>query len=274
MPIKKDETGKRWVEMNLLVPGTPEQVWAALATGPGYAGWFIKAEVEPRVGGKLVFHFGGGVASPGEVTEWSPPHKFGYVERDWDKDAPPVATEITIVARSGDRCQVRMVHSLFSSEDSWDDQLEGFESGWVSALEVLRIYLLHFAGVPAATFMSITPSKADAPTSWKQLTEAFGMSGANVGDRCSSSAGPEAFSGVVEHVHQDAKQRFTILRVEQPAPGLTAIGTYDKGNGAPPNVAICRYFYGDQAEQQLEKHEPAWREWFQQTFGSDEEKAG
>ncbi|ESZ18472.1 hypothetical protein X737_18045 [Mesorhizobium sp. L48C026A00] len=32
MPIKKDETGKRWVEMEFI---TPEQVWRAIATGPG-----------------------------------------------------------------------------------------------------------------------------------------------------------------------------------------------------------------------------------------------
>ncbi|WP_287073272.1 hypothetical protein [Mesorhizobium sp.] len=35
MPIKKDETGKRWVEMEFITPCTPEQVWRAIATGPG-----------------------------------------------------------------------------------------------------------------------------------------------------------------------------------------------------------------------------------------------
>jgi uncharacterized protein YndB with AHSA1/START domain len=51
MPIKKDGTGKRWVEMEFLVPGTPEQAWQAMATGTGNAAWFVKGEVEPRVGG-------------------------------------------------------------------------------------------------------------------------------------------------------------------------------------------------------------------------------
>ena len=27
MPLKKDDSGRRWVEMEFLVPGTPEQVW-------------------------------------------------------------------------------------------------------------------------------------------------------------------------------------------------------------------------------------------------------
>lgn len=46
MPVKKDGTGKRWVEMELLVPGTPEQVWQAMATGPGNAAWFVKGEID------------------------------------------------------------------------------------------------------------------------------------------------------------------------------------------------------------------------------------
>ena len=50
MPIKKDGSGKRWVEMEFLAPGTPEEVWQAMATGPGNAAWFTRATVDERVG--------------------------------------------------------------------------------------------------------------------------------------------------------------------------------------------------------------------------------
>ncbi len=40
MPMKRDDSGRRWVEMEFLVPGTPEQVWQAIATGPGMSAWF------------------------------------------------------------------------------------------------------------------------------------------------------------------------------------------------------------------------------------------
>src|SRR5688572_19853338 len=110
MPIKKDGTGKRWVEMELLVPGTPEQVWHAVATGPGTTAWFVRTEIEPRVGGAVLFDFGEGATSKGEVTAWEPHHRIEYVEREWQEGAPPVATEITVTGRSGDRCVVRMVH--------------------------------------------------------------------------------------------------------------------------------------------------------------------
>ena len=46
MAIRNDETGKRWVEIETIVPGTPEQVWQAIATGPGVAAWYVKAQIE------------------------------------------------------------------------------------------------------------------------------------------------------------------------------------------------------------------------------------
>ncbi|MDG4788001.1 hypothetical protein O7626_19000 [Micromonospora sp. WMMD1102] len=37
---------------DITVPATPEQVWAAIATGPGIDSWFMgRNEVEPREGG-------------------------------------------------------------------------------------------------------------------------------------------------------------------------------------------------------------------------------
>ena len=39
------------VEMRFELPGTPEQVWAAIATGNGISSWFVPTEVEERRGG-------------------------------------------------------------------------------------------------------------------------------------------------------------------------------------------------------------------------------
>lgn len=266
MPIKNDGTGKRWVEMELLLPGTPDQVWQALATGPGYTAWFAKSEIEPRVGGLLRFDFGDGVSGTGEVTKREPPHEFSYVERDWEKGAPPVATEITVVGRSGDSSVVRMVHSLFTSSDAWDDQVEGFEKGWPSFFAVLRVYLAHFAGSHAASFIVNRPSLESALPTWERMLDLLGLSGANTGQRRTSSSGPEPWAGVVEHVYQDGSQRYLVLRVEEPSPGVVVVGTHDKGT-PPPGLSICRYFYGEGAEQRAEESEPRWRDWLGKNFG-------
>ena len=69
MPLKKDDSGHRWVEMEFLVPGTPEQVWQAIATGPGMSAWFTPTTVDEHVGGAITFDFGdGSTLASGTVT--------------------------------------------------------------------------------------------------------------------------------------------------------------------------------------------------------------
>ena len=36
MSVKKEASGRRSVQVEVEVPGTPEEVWQAIATGPGY----------------------------------------------------------------------------------------------------------------------------------------------------------------------------------------------------------------------------------------------
>lgn len=107
MPVKKDGSGRRWVDMEFLVPGTVEQVWHAMATGPGMTAWFTPTTVDERVGGAIEFDFGEGT-SEGVVTEWDPPHRLAYEEHGWSGEAPPVATEVVVTSHSGDRCVVRI----------------------------------------------------------------------------------------------------------------------------------------------------------------------
>ena len=53
MSVKKEASGRRSVQVEVEVPGTPEEVWEAIATGPGIDSWFMGTnEIEPREGGK------------------------------------------------------------------------------------------------------------------------------------------------------------------------------------------------------------------------------
>ncbi|MGO4621299.1 SRPBCC family protein [Ensifer sp. 2TAB8] len=264
MPIKKDGSGKRWVEMELVVPGSPEQVWQAMATGGGNSAWFTKTEIDEQVGGKISFDFGPNGASTGEVTHWEPPARFAYVERGWSEGAPPVATEITVTARSGDRCLLRMVHSLFTDSDDWDDQLEGFEGGWPAFFEVLRIYLAHFAGEKAASFFVMASTPEPEAKVWSGLTETLGLAAANIVEERTAPPHPERLSGIVERVQQDAKQRYLLLRLKEPGSGIALIGTYSSGDGA--NASMALYLYGDDAKARAATSEPKWRDWFEETF--------
>jgi uncharacterized protein YndB with AHSA1/START domain len=266
MPIKKDGSGKRWVEMEVIVPGSPEQVWQALATGAGYAAWFTKAEIEERVGGALKFDFGPMGSTKGEVTAWQPPHRFDFVEREWSEGAPPVATEITITSRAGDKCVVRMVHSLFASSDDWDDQIEGFEGGWPGFFEVLRIYLAHFAGKKAASFQAIASIEGDQLATWKRFVEALDLVGSDVGEQRTTPQQPQRLSGAVEHILQNGKMRVILMRLDEPGPGVAMIGGY--GAGGRVNLSICIFFYGDDAATLAAASEHKWRSWLGEAFAT------
>ena len=75
MSVKKEANGRRSVTVEFEVPGTPEEVWQAIATGPGISSWFVPTEIEEK-GGKPVavkYKFGPGVEPQGVVTIWDPP---------------------------------------------------------------------------------------------------------------------------------------------------------------------------------------------------------
>ena len=60
------------LEFSVEVPGTPEQVWQAIATAKGMSAWFLPTEMEEREGGALHFTMGPEMGSEGHVTELGP----------------------------------------------------------------------------------------------------------------------------------------------------------------------------------------------------------
>ena len=76
MSTRKEPSGRRSVQVEVEVPGTPEEVWKAIGTGPGVSSWFVPTEIEERLGGKVISHFGPGMDSEATITEWNPPLHF------------------------------------------------------------------------------------------------------------------------------------------------------------------------------------------------------
>jgi uncharacterized protein YndB with AHSA1/START domain len=263
MPLHKDESSRRSVELEVLVPGTPEQVWQAIATGPGMSAWFTATTVEEHVGGAISFDFGdencGQDISSGKVTAWDPPHRLAYEEYGWSADAPPVATEVTVTARSGDTCVVRMVHSLFTERDDWDDELESFETGWPGFFEILKVYLGGFAGQPSATVRAMAGHDGGELQAWTKLTDALNLAGANVGERRETPPDAPRLAGTVARVHQDKAFREVMVRIDEPAPGVAVIGTCLMGD--EPRAMAGIYFYGDGAGETAAAEQPRWTSW-------------
>ena len=57
MSIKKEPNGRRSVEIEIELPGTPEEVWQAIATGPGISSWFVPTEFEEQNGKPVAMKF-------------------------------------------------------------------------------------------------------------------------------------------------------------------------------------------------------------------------
>lgn len=84
MPLKTSAPDRRSVEIEIEVPGTPEQVWKALATGPGFSAWFMPTTIKEHVGGDVTFVFGPGMQSKGSVTTSEPPYPSGVGRTAYD----------------------------------------------------------------------------------------------------------------------------------------------------------------------------------------------
>ena len=189
MSVKKEPSGRRFVQVEVEVPGTPEEVWRAIATGPGISSWFVPTEFEMRDGKPVAvkLDFGPGMESRSAITKWDPPRMFGAQGEGWG-GSPPIADEWSVEARAGGTCIVRIVHSLFAETDDWDNQLEGTESGWPGFFRILKIYLTHFRGQRSATMQWIAPAAGTEAEAWETLTAALGLEDVSAGQRWTAPA--------------------------------------------------------------------------------------
>jgi uncharacterized protein YndB with AHSA1/START domain len=264
MSVKTEASGRRSIQVDIEVPGTPEEVWQAIATGPGISSWFVPAEFEEE-GGKPVavkLDFGAGMESRSVVTSWDPPRMFVREGPGWVPGSPPIATEFSVEARAGGVCVVRVVQSLFSSTDDWDGQLLGAEGGWPGIGRILKLYLTHFRGQRSAIMQFMAPVAGTPAEAWATLTAAVGLNGVDVGQGWAAPAGVPALGGVVEDVMQSPPG--ALLRLDKPGPGTAALGTIEFGDTVMATLTF--YLYGDHAAANVARETPLWQAWIQERF--------
>jgi uncharacterized protein YndB with AHSA1/START domain len=259
MSVKKEPSGRRSVQVEVEVPGTPEQVWQAIASGPGISAWFVPTQLEPRAGGALQLDFGGGMVSSAKITEWQPPRRFVAEDRSWLPNGDPVATEWTVEARGGGKCLVRVVHSLFASTDDWDGQLESTEHGWPGYFRVLKHYLQHHAGAPSAAFSLMAPAAEGADAIWAKLSNALGAPTPRVGQRVRVDAGGGArLGGAVQAIDKVPQGHGAMLVVDEPVPGVVlASGMECMGMQM---ASLQAFFYGPGAAAAAATKD-RWQQW-------------
>ena len=154
------------------VDATPEQVWAAIATGPGIDSWFMgRNEVEPGQAVRTAF---GGYTPTHAVSAWEPGERLAY----GDTPAPDgrfVAYEFLIEGREQGSTVLRMATSGFLPGDDWADEFDAMTKGNALFFHTLVTYLTHFAGRTAVPVTAFGPLVADWPATRAALVSAIGL---------------------------------------------------------------------------------------------------
>ena len=249
-------TDERRLEFEVEVPGSPEEVWRAIATGPGISSWYVPHTVEERAGGAASASFGPGpeMQVAGRVAAWEPPHRIVF---DGGEGVDGLAFEWLVEGRDGGTCVVRLINTGFGSGAEWDGQYDAMHEGWQLFLTNLRLHRTHFPGQWATSMLPMAVWTSDRVEAWQRLTDRLGIPAAPaVGSRIQVTA-PDA-PPLAGTVLEAAPWRLAVL-LEEPAPGTAFLAAESYGEAT--GVSIWSYLYGPDAGALAAELDPRWRTW-------------
>jgi len=231
---------------------TPEEVWEAIATGPGIDAWLMgRNEVEPREGGTANMIMGD-TALRSTITAWEPGNRFAY-QGEEGPDGSVHAFEYLIEGREGGSTVLRFVHSGFMGDD-WEAEYEALQKGWGMYLDKLAEYFTYFRGRRATPIFAMVPPAQDQGDIGKRLQEGLGLKETpKVGDQVRLT--PEnlpPIDGVVDYVRGD----FLGVRTDD------AMYRFIRGyNGG---AVLGHHLFAEGIDR--EAAERAWQDWLTKLF--------
>jgi uncharacterized protein YndB with AHSA1/START domain len=253
------------VREEIELPAPPEQVWAAIATGPGVNSWFVgHTEIEPREGGQHSMTMADATLQS-TVTGWEPGRRLAF-QGIPGPDGAFMAFEYLIEGRdagaSGSGTTVlRFVHSGFLGDD-WESEYDAVSKGDRMYLSKLASYLRYFPAKTAAFHvMCWGPRIADAERVWSAFTQA-----AELDASAGGAAVREGDSGLIAVGRAAPAQAI----VDYAAPSFLGLRTSD---------SIYRFIHGYQDVVVVEQNafagndqarrlaEDGWQDWLAKAFG-------
>ncbi|GAA3936709.1 SRPBCC domain-containing protein [Actinomadura viridis] len=240
------------VRESIEIEATPEQVWEAIATGPGVDSWFMgRNEIEPGEGGRTRMTLAG-MTEEATVTAYEPGKRFAY-RSDESPEGTFMAMEYLIEGRQGGGTVLRMVHSGFLGDD-WEAEYEAMSVGDLMYLRKLAVYLKHFPGRISTFNLFAVGPQVPADRAWAAFGDALGLPGAPAAGAAVrlSVEGLPAAGGVVEW----ADRGFVGVRTDG--------GLYMLLHGHLDTVVVEYHHYtGDLDTGRLET---AWGTWLERAF--------
>jgi uncharacterized protein YndB with AHSA1/START domain len=156
------------------VAATPEQVWEAIATGPGLDAWYMgRSEVDPYEGGAMRTDVDGHVTQA-RITAYEPGRRFATHTSRGD-DGSFFALEWIVEGRDAGSTVVRSVGSGFIGHDDWEGEYDATRAGGRYYAHTLRQVLTYFMG-RRATSVSLTVRFSGPPArAWPALLDGLAL---------------------------------------------------------------------------------------------------
>ena len=176
-------------ETRIEIDAPIEEVWRAITEERELERWFAPImKVTPGAGGSMSASWGPGMeGQPKPIEVWEPNRHLRVVEeREWThgcdgseqrgSSKAKIGYDYFLETTAGGKTLLRLVHSGFGDDASWDGEYEGTKSGWPTFFRTLKHGLERHPGVPCAnkSLFHVVPG-ANAHQALDRLLAASGI---------------------------------------------------------------------------------------------------
>lgn len=168
------EQQTRSIETELEIDAPIEAVWKALTDGDELTRWFpLDARVEPGKGGSVYMSWKNEYDATSPITAWEENRHFATA---WEMDQSPAPLVVDYhLETKGGKTVLRLVHSGFPTDESWEDFYQSVCQGWAFELRSLRHYLERHAGQERGVVYLRRRTPATLQEVWEGVLGSAGM---------------------------------------------------------------------------------------------------
>lgn len=188
MTTMGQDKNPRSIEKEIRILAPVEAVWKALTDAEELIRWFpLDAKVTSGEGGHIWMAWKDDWQHHTPIAAWEPNKRLRLIyaepiaaamlgEPGMSFEIPfQVAVEYTLEARD-DETVLRLVHSGFSTDASWDSQYDGTVSGWEFQLAGLKLYLERHYGSPRrCVYCRVPLPHLSIAKAWTKLMSPAGL---------------------------------------------------------------------------------------------------